>query len=941
MGFFEGRDRGDLGPPPDPFRLEGDGGMRSPVPLKWIGIAAAALVLFIAASVGKSIYVDFLWFDSVDYAGVYRTVVVARIALFALGAVLATLVIGANIWLARRLAPRGFEESFIEEVDPEAIRRIVTILLVAATLFLAVIFGSALAGAWDVILTWLNGVPFGREDAQFGRDVSFYVFDLPAYSFLQGWVLALVIVSALAAGAVYGLAYSLQRFELNITPGMRIHLSVLVGLIFVLIAIATWLGIFDLVASPGGIVYGATYTDVNARLPVRYILVALALFAGVATIANAFLSSGYRLPMFALGVWAFVGIVGGLLYPAAIQSFQVVPNEIELEQRYIARNIEATRLAWGLDTIEETPFPAQQRVSEEELEASQETIENIRLLDPRPLRDTINQVQAIRQFYRFPDIDIDRYTIDGEDQQVLIASRELDLSAVRGTNWTRERLQLTHGFGSVVTPVSRIGSQGLPVFLVQDIPPRSETLEVTEQGSRIYFGELTDHYVIVNSDEPEFDYPLGEGNTSTFYEPEEGIRLSSLLRRTLLAWELGDQNLLISGQINSDSRVLMHRNIQERVRKIAPFLVLDLDPYMVLDEGQMKWVQPAYTVADNFPYAQPRGGVNYIRNSVQVVIDALTGEVDLYLVDPEDPVAATWGSIFPGLFTPLEEMPDSMRAHLRYPLDLFKLQSQLYLRYHIQDPNVFFIGEDIWNIPTERSRGREEPMEPYYVSMRLPGEERLEFVLILPFTPNNRPNTVAWLAGRSDGEQFGKLRAFRFPTGDLVFGPSQIAARIDQDARISQQLTLWDSAGSNVFRGNLLMVPIGESFLYVQPVYLQAETAALPELRRVIVANGNDIAMERTLDRALEVVMGERAPTELEGALATPGGQPAPGTQPTPGAATPAPGTPAPPAPGTPAPPAGDLRELLEQAREASENAQRELDRLRQLLDSIEQTQSQ
>ena len=928
MGFHDDRGRGDLGPPPEPFRIGGDQ-FRSPVPLRWIGVAAGLLVLFIALSVAKSIYVDVLWFDSVGFSSVFRRVIFAKIVLFFIGSLIALVVLGVNIWLARRLAPTGIEESFIEDVDPDAIRRIVTVLLVAATLFFAIVFGSVLGGSWETVLSWINGVSFGIADVQFGRDASFYLFTLPAYHLFQGWVLALLIVSTLGAGAVYALSFSLQRFELRVTRGMRIHLSVLVGLVIIMIAISIWLGVFALVSAPGGIVYGGTYTDINARLPVRYILIALALFAGLATIANAFLSANsYRLPLFAIGLWAFAGILGGVIVPTFVQSVQVDPNERAKEQQYIARNISATRYAWGLDRIAETPFPARASVTEEEFVANTTTIENIRLLDPRPLLDTINQIQAIRQFYAFVDVDVDRYEIDGTTRQVMIAARELDISRAQDTNWTRERLQLTHGYGAVVAPVNQLSAEGLPRLITSDIPPKSEVLPISLEGARIYFGELSNQYVIVNSDEFEFDYPLGEGNATTRYEEDRGIRLSSPLRRLALAWQLGDTNILISGQINSDSRLLMHRRIADRISKVAPFLVLDTDPYVVIDDGRLVWIQAAYTVADRFPYSQPLAGINYARDSVKIVVDALTGDMDFYLIDETDPVAATWAAIFPELFAPASTMPAVIREHLRYPLDLFALQSRQYLRYHITDPDVFFIGEDFWEIPRERFLAQEQPVDPYYVIMQLPDEDKTEFVLVLPFTPRNRPNTVAWLAGRSDGEEYGGLRAFRFPTGDLVYGPSQIEARIDQDPGISQQLSLWDQGGSQVIRGNLLMIPIGGSFLYVEPIYLQSQSSRLPELARVVIANGNDIAMEQTFEIALQVIRGQRASS-------LPGSGGAGAMTPT---TPPAGATPPAAAPTTP-PGSGNLSDLLQQAREASDGAQRELDRLRLLLDQIEQSQ--
>ncbi len=941
MSYFD--DRGDLGPPPEPFRFGRGGGggggeLRSPVPLRWIGVAAALLLLYIVLNVFKSIYVDLMWFDSVDFGSIYHTVILWKVVLFLAGAAVSAVVIGANILIARRYAPRGFEESFIEEVDVDSIRRVVAVLLVTATLFMAVIFGTVAGGSWETILTWINSVEFGREDPEFGRDLSFYVFTLPAYGVIQSWLLGLTIVSALAAAAVYGLALSLQRFEWRITSAMRIHLSILAGIALLLIALQSYLGIFHLVNSPGGIVYGGAYADLNARLPAQYVIAGLAAATGLVVIANAFLSQdSYRLPIFVAGLWLLSTFVGGVIYPSFVQRFQVDPNELRRERPYISRNIDLTRYAFGLSEIDERQYPANPSVSEEEIKENPETIENIRLLDPIPLRSTFNQIQALRRFYLFSDIDVDRYTIDGEIQQVMASARELDINRAEDRNWTRDRLQLTHGFGAVVSPVNEVGPEGLPRLITSDIPPVSESVPLTIEGSRIYFGELTNQYIVGNSQEPEFDYPLGDGNESTSYPYDRGIQLDSFFRRFALAWELGDQNLLISGQINGGSRLLLNRNIQSRIREIAPFLRLDSDPYVVIHEGELMWIQPAYTVASNVPYSQPQGGINYIRHSVTVTVDAQTGDTTFYLIDPGDPVAATWANIFPDLFTPREEMPQEIFEHLRYPLDMFQVQSIQYLRYHITDADAFFTAEDIWNIPTERFQNDEQPVEPYYVVMRLPRGgntddvlDEVEFVLIMPFTPaGERRNTVAWLAGRSDGENFGSLRAYRFPTDTTVFGPAQIEARIDQDPLIAQQLSLWDRGGSEVIRGNLLMIPVGSSFLYVEPIYLQAQSSSLPELARIVVANGNEIAMEPTLQRALDVLAGRRAPTQ-PGALEEGPDIPLPGT------ATPTPTVPTPTPTVTPSIPLGTIEELLQQANEAADASEEDLNRLRDILEALE-----
>ncbi|MSQ30192.1 MAG: UPF0182 family protein [Dehalococcoidia bacterium] len=944
MGFFD--DRSDLGPPPEPFRFGPQSG-RPSTPFRWLGLAALVLVGYLAVSVLKSIYVDLLWFDSVGFQDVYQTELSARILLFFAGGLIAIAVLGGNIMLARRFAPVGREESFIEDVDPVAIRSIVTVLLVAGMLFFGVIFGSVAASSWETVLTWLNGQPFGRPDAQFQRDISFYVFTLPAYHFVQRWALSLLLISTIGSGAVYGLSISLQRFELNINQRMRIHLSLLVGAIFIVIAASTVLTIFDSVSSVGGIVHGAKYADVNARIPVRYVLVALALFAAAATMANPFLSAqSFRVPIFAIGLWGFAGLVGGVVYPTIVQSVSVKPSERLLEAPYIERNIAATRFAYGLDRVVETRFPAEQSVKQADLDANPDTLANIRLLDPIPLRDTFNQIQAIRQFYTFHDVDVTRYTLGGKTQQVMAAARELDIARAQGTNWTRDRLQLTHGYGAVIAPVNEVQAEGLPRLITSEIPPKSDLIPITEAGARIYFGERTTQYVVGRSSEPEFDYPQGTGNASTSYADDRGIRLNSLIRRAMLAWELGDANLMIPGQLTADSRLLMHRQIHERVKKVVPFLVLDSDPYMVVIDGRILWMQSAYTASTHFPYSQPSGllgAVNYIRSSVQITIDAQTGDMRFYLIDGEDPVVKTWARIFPSLFQPNDAIPPAVRAHMRYPLDLFKLQSLLYLRYHITDPSVFFIGEDVWNIPSEKKANKEQAIEPYYVTMALPDEQqagapsKVEFVLIMPFTPRNRQNTVAWLAGRSDGASFGKLRAYRFPTEDLVYGPAQIEARIDQNPGISQQITLWNQSGSSVLRGNLLMIPIGTSFLFVEPIYLQAENSKLPELVRVVVANGNQIAMERTFPEALDVVMGKH-PSTLPGGQAPqpdsgarPGATPAPGRAPAPGGATP---TPRPGA--TPVISPASIEELLRQAQQSSNVTQQELDRLRAILDAIQ-----
>ncbi len=936
MGFFGGNrggnDRDDLGPPPDPFRFpdRNDGYRTTGNQRRVLGLTAAVLVIFFALEALKSIYVDALWFDSVNFESVFRTEITARIVLFVAGTIVAALVIGLNIGLARRLAPREPEESFIEDIDPTAIRRVTTVLAVAITAFVALIFGASAAGTWDTALSALKAVQFGLQDPEFNRDVSFYLFTLPAYHTAQGWLLALLVVSTLASAAVYVLAYSLQRFVLNVNRGMRVHLSLLVGIALIVLAFGTWLSVFDLASHEAGIVAGATYTDVHARMPMLYLLALLMALTGGAIAVNGFLGTSYRVAVFGIGLIVFTAAVGTGMYPAAVQALQVQPNELQTETEYIARNIKMTRIAYGLDKIEETNFPARPQLTAAQIDANPVTTDNVRLWDPVPIRDTFNQIQSIRPFYTFVDVDVDRYTYNGATRQVMLSARELDVSRAGAANWTRQVLQLTHGFGAVASPVNDARDEGLPVLLASDIPPVGTAIPLTEAGSRIYFGERTDHYVVVRTNVPEFDYPTGDTGKETRFEPDRGIRLASAWRRLALAWELGDTNLLISGQLGADSRVLMHRALNDRIKKVAPFLQLDPDPYAVVMDGRIMWVQDAFTSSGNFPYSQHRNGVNYMRNSVKVLVDAATGDMTFFLMTPDDPIIQTWARIFPDLFTPASQMPPAMVNHLRYPEQLFKVQTDIYQRYHITDARAFFVGEDAWNIPLQPAAASKQALQPYYVTMKLPGEANEEFVLVMPFTPRNKENTVAWLAARSDGKFYGSLRAYRFPTDTLVYGPTQIEARIDQHPGISQQMSLWNQSGSHVIRGNLLMIPIDDSFLFVEPIYLQAENSPLPELKRVIIANGNNIAMEPSFREALDVVLGRRAST-LPGVQ---GGQQQPTATPSP-AGTPRPTSSATPRPsGTPSP--ADLRSLIDQARQASQTTQQELDRLKALLDQID-----
>jgi len=911
---FPGSEGDDLGPPPPPFRLRrrrvdfrSFGGYN-----RWIILGVALILLYVVLSTLKSIYVDWLWFEGAGYRSVYAKILRTQVLLFLAGAGVFALFFGANVFLAGRLALRQPAPG-LAEAEAAALRRLYLLALIAGTVFLAVIFGSIAAGRWDTVLAYLEREPFGVDDPQFGRDVGFYVFTLPALRFFYGWLMGAAVVTTLAAAGLYLFRFLVAGAEEASAGQAKRHLCLLLFLVVALFFWRYWLSRFDLSFSTSGVVFGAGYTDVHARLPLIYLGMALAALTGGALLVALF-RRGVGLPLTAVLLWAGVSVVAAIFYPPAVQRFTVQPNELEKERQYIERNIEMTRRAFALDTIDERPFPAAPEVTAQEVADNPETLRNVRLLDVRPLLQTYAQIQTIRPLYEFLDVDIDRYVIDGVRRQVMLAARELNSNRLpaEAQSWVNRRLQFTHGYGVVMSPVNEVVQEGLPALFLQDIPVTGK-LQVTRP--EIYYGEEADHYVIVKTKAEEFDYPVGEGSIQTVFEGGGGVKLGSMLTRLVFAWEFGDINIALSGSLTGESRILFRRNVQARVRTLAPFLTLDHDPYLVLAEGRLFWIQDAYTTSSSYPYSTPSGaGYNYIRNSVKVVIDAYDGTTTLYLADPSDPIVRTYARIFPELFTPMDEMPAVLRDHIRYPEALFLAQVEQYRTYHIKEPGALYNKEDLWSIPTELFESSEVMVQPYYVIMRIPGETREEFALILPLTPARRANTIAWVAARSDGANYGKLLAFRFPTESLVFGPRQVESRIDQDPAISAQFSLWGQSGSRVIRGNLLMIPIGRGNLFVEPIYLQAETSQLPELKRVVVTNGNRIAMEATLAQSLEVIFGA-APSSLPSGGATPAPQPSP--------------TPAAGATVTPTPTPGGPVSVAELARQADAAFQRAQEALR------------
>jgi hypothetical protein len=817
---------------------------------KWAIIIGGVILFLILASIAKGIYTEWLWFGSLGYQQVYATVLSTEVWLFAAGALVFLGLFAANLALVRRFSSPKGEAVFLGKTLI-VMRRVFEIGVWIAALLASLIFGAIASGRWETVLKFMHSASFNAPDPLFGKDIGFFVFGLPLYRFLQGWGIAVVVVILVFTLVIYAANLGFRRDVF--TSAVKGHLSALGAIIFLFIAWSYRLDIFSLVYSGRGVVFGASYADVHAEWVALNILTVIAILCALVFIFNIF-RRGMKLPLWGMGIWLAALIVVGGIYPAIVQKFWVEPNELVKETPYIERNIAMTRMAYGLDGIQEREFQAEAAPSEGDIQNNPATMNNIRLWDYRPLKDTYNQIQTIRLYYDFHDLDVDRYTVDGEYRQVMLGARELlpEKLTAKAQTWVNQRLQFTHGYGVALSPVNEVSAEGLPELWVKDVPPVG-SIEISRP--EIYYGEKTSNYVLVNTRTQEFNYPRGDTNEWTRYQGEGGVKLSSFFRKLVYAWQFADINILLSGELTPESRVLYYRNIGERVSHLAPFLTLDGDPYMVIADGKLLWIQDAYTTTDRYPYSQPFSSrFNYIRNSAKVVIDAYNGSVTFYLADPSDALVNTYASIFPGMFIPLEQMPSSLRTHLRYPQGLFSVQAELYQSYHMQDARVFYNKEDLWAIPSEIYGGVEQPMEPYYVIMQLPGEEGEEFLMMLPFTPTHKDNMISWLAARCDGEQYGKLLVYKFPKDKLIYGPRQIEARIDQNTLISEQFTLWGQSGSQVIRGNMLVIPIGESILYVEPIYLRAERGQLPELKRVVVASGTTIVMEPTLNESLSVI---------------------------------------------------------------------------------------
>ncbi len=827
-------------------------------------LLAAAVVVFFGLPSLNRLYIDYLWFVEVGYGSVFSKVLGTRVLVGSVAFVVTTAWLAANLLVALRTLRFGHPVLWVGQGTPVSLpgRAELRRLAVVGSCLVALPVAFFAAGRWMTWLAFRYGLPFGSPDPVLGHDPAFYIFTLPFLDLVRTGLIVLVVLGGIGAAIVYAMGGGLGMAPTGgviVSRPARQHLAVLAACFFVLLAAGAWLDIPRQLVSSSGLVFGASYADVVARIPAARLLTGTALIGA----ALSLVSMNRRLTWLALAAGLYIAVsLGGEAVASAVQRFVVAPNEQARETPYMGYNIAATRKAFGLDRVEERELSGDASLTREHIASNAATLRNVRLWDHQPLLDTFGQLQEMRPYYDFVSVDNDRYVIDGELRQVMLSGREMNSQVLPNRTWINERLTFTHGYGLTLGPVNQVTQEGLPVLYVKDLPPVStKNIRVTQPS--LYFSELSNDYVFVKTTAAEFDYPRGDDNVTTRYSGTGGVPVQSTFRKALLALRFGSQQIFFSRDINNGSRILFHRRIAERVQTIAPFLSFDEDPYLVVDDGRLFWIQDAYTYSSQYPYSTPAdGGINYVRNAVKVTIDAYNGTTTFYLADPADPIARTYQRMFPALFRPLGDMPAGLRKHVRYPETLFGIQTAMYTTFHMTNPVVFYNKEDQWEVPQIDNReGQTEPMQPYYTIMKLPGQSEAEFIQMLPLTPRRKDNLAAWMVARSDGDHYGYLLVFRFPKQKVVFGPRQVIARINQDQVIAPQITLWNQQGSQVIQGTLLVVPIEESLLYIRPLYLRAAGGRIPELKRVIVAYQNSIVMEETLDEALDRLFGEGAAT--------------------------------------------------------------------------------
>lgn len=841
-------------------------------------LVGAALAIGLGATALSAFYTDILWFSEVGYLSVFTKILSARFGIAVLGGLFFFLITLGNLlgvlWKRRDLTLVGGLVMPVTITISRSARK--WLLLPAAVI--GALGGVAAYSQWHVVLAFFNRTPFGVSDPFFSRDVGFYVFALPFYKLLQQhlWVasVASLIVSALSYFILGDIRFAPRRIIAE--RRARVHLSILAGVLFVLKGWGYQISTWDLMYSPRGVAFGASYADIHAQVPAYRILIFASLLGAAVSLFSLLVRSFRFIGYSAVGL-IVASLVVGYAYPTFMQQFTVSPNELAYELPFIQHNIDFTRHAFGIDQIRSAPFPASDDLTLADLEENAASIQNFRLWDYRVLKDTYTQIQEIRMYYKFNDVDVERYMVDGQTRLVVSAPRELDIRALpaEATSWVNTHLKYTHGYGLVMSPASEVTSGGMPSFYLMDIPPKAST-DIKVTRPELYFGELTNHYIVVNTKEPEFDYPRSgtEAIEPTFYQGMAGIPVGSFLNRLAFTLRFRDYQILVSGAVTPESRLVMRRNITERVQTIAPFFMYDPDPYLVTADGRLYWMIDAYTVSANYPYSQPDAvlGVNYIRNSVKVVIDAYDGTVTFYQADQEDPIIRTYAKIFPSLMKPISEMPGSLKAHVRYPETLFSAQARMLLTYHMTDPSVYYNKEDYWELPREVYGNAEQPVNPYYTVIDVPGQKEPEYMLITSFTPRGKQNMTAWLGIRCDYDELGKATLYAVPKDQLVPGPMQVESLFSQNPQISESITLWGQMGSQVIRGNLLILPVKDSLLYIEPLYLQAERVKIPELKRVLMYYGGKVVMGTSVGDALSQLFGSNIPAvpPAEGTEVTP-----------------------------------------------------------------------
>ena len=842
-------------------------------------LVAIGIIFFLTVltTKGISLLPDWWWFNEVGYQQVFIKPFVTQVILglgtftfftiFVLGNILAA---GRSKTPWIRLVPKELTGQAMTITQKQ-----VNVTAIVLTTIVGLLFGFILSFFWEEVLLFINQVPFGQNDPLFGKDISWYLFTLPIYSVVLGSLSFMLFATTIAVFLIYlikgslGLEMFAKFFGLKKAKQIeqdkraRMHVSILGFLLLAVIAVQTYLSIYGLATKDNGIVFGAGYTDVSIVLPIVYISVGI--FAFLALVTLFYGISGKQKPLY-VGVGLYVVVqIAAVVLPSTIQQFIVAPNELVKETPYIDNAIKSTQKAYALDVVNRENLSGETTLTAEDIKANETTLNNVRLWDRGPLLSTFSQIQEIRTYYEFASIDNDRYMIDGQLQQLMLSPRELSSDTLPNKNWINERLIFTHGYGAAVGPVNEVTSEGLPVLYVQDLPPKTSVPELEIKRPEIYFGELSNDHVIVNTKQKEFDYPQGDQNVQATYEGDGGVAIDSFWKKIMYALHFESTKIILSEDITSESRVMYHRNIKERLEKVAPFLTFDNDPYSVIADGKFYWIADAYTMSNDYPYSQRSSfngrPINYIRNSVKVVIDAYDGKITMYRTEANDPIISAYEKAFPGMFKSINDMPESLYAHIRYPEDIFTLQTNMYTTYHMDDPAIFYNKEDQWDIPAIAVEGEGQtadipPMAPRHIIMKLPGEETEEYILMIPYNPRGKDNLSAWMIARNDGENYGKLSVYHFPKQKLVYGPKQIIGRINQDPEISRQIALWDQRGSQVIQGPLLIIPVEESLLYVRPLYLKAESGKIPELERVIVAYENRISMQPTLDQAISEIFG-------------------------------------------------------------------------------------